>query len=296
MDQISNENEQPKAKRIEFIDKRNIPFAVIDKRIIWQWIPFIGEQGFTLYCIYVSLVNKDKGYAFPSLNRLSKFLGIGKSTVSKYNSVLQEYKLIDIQHGFDESGAQINTRYYILDVPPLPKDLKNKLKDRSLVSDTDNSDIPEGGFTYRTGGSPTEPGVHVQDRGVHMQDRGVHVQDPKETNFKEKKTNKIVCVSAHARNIFVLGAPISEKVLQSLTEVYSEEKVLGTIALLEETYAGRENTINNPIGLLKSALKEGYEEITRAKEDSSGRSSEISDQHRRKGQQTKDSSWDNILQ
>ena len=85
----------------------------IDNRIVDQWIPIIGLQGLALYSLYVRMGNKKDAVAFPGYTLIQRHLGIGRSTISRYNHLLQCCGLLRIK-----SGTRTTPNYYyILDVP-----------------------------------------------------------------------------------------------------------------------------------------------------------------------------------
>jgi hypothetical protein len=182
--------------RIEVRDERRQPFHVVDKLVTWFWLPFIGERGYALYNLFISLVNHKSGAAFPSVRRIAAFLGTSRNTVRKYSRLLEEYGLIRIEPRQDpRSGEFTSHLYFILDPPPLPENLnddyeRRKLVDSSLMelrrqmllaeqgtvadtssaaeaSDTDAGDEYDGGSTIDPPHHPTDSGP---SRGGSMND------------------------------------------------------------------------------------------------------------------------------
>ncbi len=120
--------------RIRVKDERRQPFHLVDKLVTWYWLPFIGHTGYTLYNLYISLVNYETKGAYPSIRRVAEFLDISENTIRKYNRLLAKYGLIRIERRKDpHSGGQLSHMYYILDAPPLPEDLQDEYERRKLV-------------------------------------------------------------------------------------------------------------------------------------------------------------------
>jgi hypothetical protein len=119
---------------IKVQDERKQPFHIVDKLVTWFWLPFIGHTGYTLYNLYISLINYDTKAAFPSIRRVAQFLDVSENTVRKYNRLLREYGLIRIEERVNpENGGQVSHLYFILDPPPLPAHLQDEYRRRRLV-------------------------------------------------------------------------------------------------------------------------------------------------------------------
>lgn len=120
---------------IKVQDERKQPFHIVDKLVTWFWLPFIGQTGYTLYNLYISLINYESKAAFPSIRRVADFMGVSENTVRKYNRILREYGLIRIEERLNpENGGQLSHTYYILDPPPLPDHLQAEYRRRRLVN------------------------------------------------------------------------------------------------------------------------------------------------------------------
>jgi hypothetical protein len=115
-------------------DERKQPFHVVDKLVTWFWLPFIGQTGYTLYNLYISLVNYETKGAYPSIRKVASFLDVSENTVRKYNRLLAKYGLIRIEQRLNpENGGQVSHMYYVLDPPPLSEDLEKEYERRRLV-------------------------------------------------------------------------------------------------------------------------------------------------------------------
>ncbi len=115
-------------------DERRQPFHIVDKLVTWYWLPFIGQTGYTLYNLYISLVNYQTKGAYPSIRKVAQFLDVSENTVRKYNRLLVKYGLIRIEERHDEeTGGQKSHMYYILDPPPLSEEIQEEYGKRKLV-------------------------------------------------------------------------------------------------------------------------------------------------------------------
>lgn len=145
-------------EKIEVVDRRKHAFIIVDKAVVWGWLPYIKATGYTLYSVYVSLVNNEQGRAFPSIRTLETFTGMSHTTIRKYNGILEAYGLIKIERLVTEDGSHVVNRYYILDVPPIPEDLGDDLRRRSIVGNIDDHVEIEGGPAFEGGGPVNGPG------------------------------------------------------------------------------------------------------------------------------------------
>lgn len=87
-----------------------INFSLIPRVITRSYMKHIGTNAYAVYCYYCSMVNKELGYAFPSLKQTAGSTGLGVRTIQRCNAILQEFHLIR-----QESGTgTMHTKYYIL--------------------------------------------------------------------------------------------------------------------------------------------------------------------------------------
>ena len=97
----------------EIRDQRIAPQTNIDHGVILDWLPVIGQTGFALYSIYMSLAAQR--LPSPGIRRLANHIGAGPQSIRFSNRVLEWAGLIAITPGDQETS---NT-YDILDVPPV---------------------------------------------------------------------------------------------------------------------------------------------------------------------------------
>jgi hypothetical protein len=245
-----------------FIDRRKQPFILTDKLVVLKWLPFIEPTGFAIYSIYICLVNKDTGYAFPSLNRLSKFLQKDKKTVIKYNRLLEQHGLITIERIQSPNGDFTSNRYYINDVMNLPPDLARRYDEIRLVEKDPFTHSLESDAQGGGGMIPLPSGM-IPPRVVESFHHVVESFHPKETNII--KTNIKETLSPSESEIQIpensLFEAIPVAVIQNLAAQYSSDSIKEAVQSLDRTYHNRRKEIRSPLALLKTALKEGFEPV-----------------------------------
>ena len=250
-----------------FIDRRKNPFVLTDKLVIFKWLPFIGDTGFALYSIYIGLTNKDSGYAFPSLNRLRKFLKKDKKTIIKYNKLLDQYGLITIERVQSKTGDYTSNRYYINEVPDIPPELVEKYETIRLIEhQPKKSPIKEtveggSGIIPPPGGKCDQGGSGIiPPRSGTIPPPVVESFHPNKTNIKDNKLKNLSPGERHpvvpAESVF---SSIPNDVLGKLFSKYSEKRVLAAIGALDHVYSGLPGKVRSPLALLRTALEDGFE-------------------------------------
>jgi len=190
-------------------DERRQPFHVVDKLVTWYWLPFIGQTGYTLYNLYISLVNYQTKGAYPSIRKVAQFLDVSENTVRKYNRLLVKYGLIRIEQRHDEeTGGQKSHMYYILDPPLLPEEIQEEYNKRKLVHsdfmETRNALVQQQEQLKDSEEGIDDPPLQSLKRGLQSMNPGVQTvkrapaiaeEDPlqslkpKEKNKKDKNVN-----------------------------------------------------------------------------------------------------------
>jgi len=83
-------------------------FFQVKNEVVHEYLPIIGATGFTLYSLYKSMANHELGYiAWPSYKLIKKYMGLGKSTISCYNWLLQECGLLQIEQYNDHNNYRL---------------------------------------------------------------------------------------------------------------------------------------------------------------------------------------------
>jgi len=116
-------------------DRRQPKQFSIANVVIDQWLPIIGMPGYAIYSLYVRMAGLADERCWPGYTLIKTHLGIGYSTVSRYNKLLCWCRLIHI-----EEGDRHNTNnYYILDVPEVDLDALHAIR-RHAESDMSKQD------------------------------------------------------------------------------------------------------------------------------------------------------------
>ncbi len=85
--------------------------------VIDNYAPLLGADAFAIYCSLCCMANKEQ-YCWPSLGRMARHWGMGKSTVSRAVALLMDLRLVYIKRTERDDGGRGNNIYYLLE--PLP--------------------------------------------------------------------------------------------------------------------------------------------------------------------------------
>lgn len=85
--------------------------------VIDNYAPLLGADAFAIYCSLCCMANKEQ-YCWPSLGRMARHWGMGKSTVSRAVTLLMDLHLVHIKRTERDDGGRGNNIYYLLE--PLP--------------------------------------------------------------------------------------------------------------------------------------------------------------------------------
>lgn len=102
----------------------------IHNRIMDDWLPIIGPQGYMLYSLYVRMANREDENSFPGYRMIQAHLGIGPATISNYNKLLTWCGLIHIEAG---NNTESND-YYILDIPPVTPEAIDSIRRQAIAA------------------------------------------------------------------------------------------------------------------------------------------------------------------
>jgi DNA-binding MarR family transcriptional regulator len=93
-------------KKLKVRDIRDGDWYWVPRSVYEDYGPKIGAIGLALYNAYASYA-RNKGSAFPSQKTIAKKLRISCQTISKYNKILVENKLIKIESGKGKGKTNI---------------------------------------------------------------------------------------------------------------------------------------------------------------------------------------------
>ncbi len=106
-------------------------FVKLDRRLYDYYMPLIGSIGVMLYGVIGRLYNKEKGYAFPSLDRLEESTGLARNSIKKYLRILagaekgyEHIKLVSIKR----SNRKGQSTRYILRPPCVTQEVLEALE------------------------------------------------------------------------------------------------------------------------------------------------------------------------
>ena len=115
--------------------KKRTPHVRIDTRV-FDLIPQIGSNGFTVYAALKKFENRHTGRCYPSYETLADTTNLDRKTVIKYVDLLVEHKLID-KHARFIDGHQTSNQYDMrsVTVPPTPGGTIPPPQDRVELAD-----------------------------------------------------------------------------------------------------------------------------------------------------------------
>lgn len=99
---------------MEILDKRRLPFVQIEKALVMS--RDLSHAGFRIYCALACRANAE-GKAWPSLTRLARDLGMGKSTVCRAIAEIEKAKLVTVDRGDAEAGDPDHNVYVLTGYP-----------------------------------------------------------------------------------------------------------------------------------------------------------------------------------
>lgn len=109
----------------EIKDLRTQKHFSIEHRFYDEYLPALGGNAFMLYSVYCRLASSFNK-VFPSLRTIQKYTGFSRSSIAKYNCILEELLLIKIEKRLSGNGDSENNIYYLLEPKPLSDELRRK--------------------------------------------------------------------------------------------------------------------------------------------------------------------------
>ena len=116
----------------EVRDNRRVGWYRVDNVVLDDYLPFMGIRAFAVYSLYCRMSGRD-GLSWPGYAYVCKTLGIGRTTVSKCNAVLECLGLIEIDRGNQERS----NRYYLLEPEVLTFEVISKIRARAEAAGLD---------------------------------------------------------------------------------------------------------------------------------------------------------------
>lgn len=111
--------EKKQERTIRVRDRRARYQFSVHNRIIDEWFPIIGAQGYALYGLYSRMANKADERCWTAYSTIQSHMRMGPGTISDYNKLLVWCGLIHIEEG----DTRLANDYYILDIPQVTGDV-----------------------------------------------------------------------------------------------------------------------------------------------------------------------------
>jgi len=190
-------------------------FFKIDNKITDHFVPLIGLNGVGLYNIYVRLQNEQKGYAWPSLEKLEESTGTSKRTIIRLNKKLEKYGLI-----IKIKGSLGKSNKYYIRPPVVNQEDLQKAGNKPLIATKLKIDSAKNNTHIVTKTTLTE----CQKRHSHSDKNDTlkkqtlkKQKEKKQTTNKQKekqvpkKTNKEEIVNKNVVKFFQLNSELINK-------------------------------------------------------------------------------------
>jgi hypothetical protein len=122
---------------IEIIDEEMTSFFQTKNEVMHEYYGIIGVTGFALYSFYKSMSNRTSGnIAFPSYKLIQKHLHMARTTINRYNWLLEQCELVRIITG----NVRTNNVYRLLKVNSVTPELLTKLTEALQPNETDGAE------------------------------------------------------------------------------------------------------------------------------------------------------------
>jgi hypothetical protein len=241
---------QKKNSNFDVVDEKERGFFIQENEIVTHYLPLIGLTGYALYGFYSQMANRKKDNSlYPSMKLITAHLGFTRSTISRYNWLLEYCGLLRIETGKNGSS----NIYYLLSVNPITPELLLKL---AKALQPDSQDTPEWA---RFKANRLEAVQNWQPLSAHFKAKPTARPTPV-TNGQAPQAESADLASqaevvAYMTNTFKDGQkPLSEAAAMKMIEQYGLEAVDRQLSWLEN----RET--DNPLRTLRAALKDNWSE------------------------------------
>ena len=255
----------------------NYSFTIVPDYFFRKLINVMGAMPGMIYLTLLSYCHKKSYMAWPSLNTMSRELGIAKTTIIRNLNIL--IKLNFIKNITRDTSCKNYYQHNVYQLLP-PEEILFFLSPEQEKNTTGGSAAIPPGFQNATGsGSDTLPQVvaerypnnnNLNNNNITTTKRDVVVDFKK---LKEKGEEKMQAVREQLRDLDIEG-----KFIEQLLKDYPQRKIEKKLDLLKE----RRN-IKSPAGWLRSALKNDYqgEEQGRYDEEPVRQESRLSTENKR---------------
>lgn len=261
-----------------FIDRRKTKHYIVDHKVVDEYLPALGGNAFMLYSIYCRLAS-GFGTVFPSLKTIQQNTGFSRTSISKYNSLLEEVGLIKIERqvysrsrkGPDDEELKFpsneSNTYILLEPEGLTPELKRKYYPknwRPIIKYTPSPKYGQGvsgeaSPNFGQGPGPNSGQALVQKMYTINKDLNAVV-------LKDKTTTEAVAKLAEAALPFcsleyhhvVVGMEVILKT--ALKSKSSLEEAFQAIVDKTQMFAETLKKADNPLALLHAAVKHDWKD------------------------------------
>ncbi len=250
-----------KEKLNEQYEPSNYSFTMVPDYFFRKLIKVMGAIPSLVYLTLLSYCHKDKYIAWPSLNTMSKEMGMAKTTIIRNLNIL--IKLNIIKNIVKDKSS--NNYYYhnVYQIIPPEKILLSFFSD--IKNDAGGSVTLPAGYQNATGdGSGTIPQVVAERYPNNNNLKHNNITTTKRENvvvdfkkLKEKGEERMQAVREQLRDLDIEG-----KFIEQLLKDYPPRKIEEKIDQLME----RRN-IKSPVGWLIVALKNDYQDAEQERYD-----------------------------
>jgi hypothetical protein len=237
---------QKKNDHFDVVSEKESRFFIQENEIVTHYLPIIEATGYTLYGFYSQMANRKKNnMLFPSMPLITAHLGYARSTISRYNWLLEYCNLLRIE--ISNYGG--NNTYFLLPVNPVTPELLAKLTEALQP-------IPSDGKEWaRFKANRLEAVKNWQPLSAHFKAKAVAPANGQPPQHQSTDLPSQADVVAYMMETFIDGQkPLSEAAAMKMIEQYGLEAVDRQLAWLE----GR--VTDNPLRTLRAALKDNWSE------------------------------------
>ena len=229
----------------------NYSFTIVPDYFFRKLINVMGAMPGMVYLTLLSYCHKKSYMAWPSLNTMSRELGIAKTTIIRNLNIL--IKLNFIKNITRDTSFKNYYQHNVYQLLPPEEILFFLSPDWEKNSTGGSATIPPGFQNATTAGSDTLPQVVAEryPNNNNLNNNNITTTKDVVVNFKKEKGEEKMQEIRERMREFDFTESFTEKVLKEFPLKKVEEKL--------ELYA-EGKLVRNPVGWLMSALKKDYQE------------------------------------
>lgn len=261
-----------------FIDRRKTKHYIVDHKVVDEYLPALGGNAFMLYSIYCRLAS-GFGTVFPSLKTIQQNTGFSRTSISKYNSLLEEVGLIKIERqvysrsrkGPDDEELKFpsneSNTYILLEPEGLTSELKRKYYPknwRPIIKYTPSPKYGQGvpgeaSPNFGQGPGPNSGQALVQKMDTINKDLNVVVLKDKTTTEAVAKLAEAAlpfCRLEHPHVVVGMEVILKTALKSNASPEDAFQVILDKIHMFEEAL----KKADNPLALLHAAVKHDWQD------------------------------------